>query len=153
HLWLEHAGWRRIMVNLASATAIVVAAIVLTAFLGTPSQWIALGIGAYGAISWIQALRLRDRVSFELILRTPSLRYSGFGFALLAFAGYGIGFWTPPFFMRVHGLDAGRAGLTLGGTAAVAGWLGAACGGLVADHWRRTNPKGRLYVAMLTASL
>jgi MFS family permease len=153
HLWVEGAGTRRIAMNLAAGAAIIAVAVGLTSVLGTPSQWIALSIGAYAATSWIQALRLRDRVGFELIFRTTSLRYAVLGFSLLAFTGYGIGFWTPPFFMRVHGMDAGRAGLILGGNAAFAGWLGATCGGLLADRWRRTNPAGRLYVAMLTASL
>src|SRR5262249_51532104 len=51
------------------------------------------------------------------------------------------------------GTAAAQAALALGGSAAVAGWLGATCGGLIADRWRQANPKGRLYVAMLTASL
>ena len=44
------------------------------------------------------------------------------GFSLLAFTGYGFGFWTAPFFIRVHGVDEANAGLVLGGTAAAAGW-------------------------------
>jgi hypothetical protein len=32
----------------------------------------------------------------------------------MAFLGYGIGFWTPPFFVRFHGVDEREAGLVLG---------------------------------------
>jgi len=27
----------------------------------TPAQWIGLGVGLYAAVSWLQALALRDR--------------------------------------------------------------------------------------------
>jgi len=153
HLWLERAGRRALAINVASAAGVAAAATVLTYWLGTPLQWISLGVGVYAAVSWAQSLGRRDPVSVDLILRTPSLRYAVLGFALLAFSGYGIGFWTPPFFMRVHGIDAGHAGLILGGTAAAGGWLGATLGGVLADRWRLTTANGRLYVAMLTATL
>jgi MFS family permease len=88
-----------------------------------------------------------------MILGTPTLRLAAPGFALLAFVGYGIGFWAPPFFVRVHGVAEAQVGLILGGTAAVAGWLGTTLGGLWADRWRRTNPAGRLYVGVATGLL
>ena len=84
---------------------------------------------------------------------TPSLRYAALGFSLLAFTGYGLGFWVPPFFMRFHHVTPARAGLILGGTGAVAGWLGVTLGGLWADRWRQRHPCARLYVGLCTAIL
>lgn len=153
HLWRLGAGVGGLARNLLAAAVTVASAAALVRTLGTPAQWIALGIGLYAAFSWAQGLALRDRVAFRLIFRTPSLRAAGLGFALLAFEGYGIGFWTPPFFVRVRGVEASQAGLVLGGVAALGGWLGTTGGGLLADRWRRSSPRGRIYVGMLTATL
>jgi cyanate permease len=50
------------------------------------------------------------------------------GSSLLAFVGYALGFWMPAFFMRTHGLEASRAGLILGASGELAGWIGSAAG-------------------------
>jgi MFS family permease len=94
---------------------------------------------------------MRDPASFALIFQTPGLRYAGVGFAFLAFTGYGVGFWTPPFFQRMHGVSASQAGTVLGLTAAVTGFVGVALGGWWADRWRRTSPNGRVWVGLVTA--
>ncbi|MFI5364774.1 MAG: MFS transporter [Candidatus Binatia bacterium] len=147
------AGARRIVLNLAAAVGCVAAAALLIRWLGSPPQWIALGIGAYATISWSQSLALRDRAAFAMIFGTPTLRYAGLGFSLLAFTGYGIGFWAAPFLVRVHGMSEAQVGLTLGGIAAGSGWLGVTLGGLWADRWRRRAPAARLYVGICTALL
>jgi MFS family permease len=146
HLAVVGAGGRAIARNLAAAAVVAVLAALLIRMLGSPAQWIALGIGVYAAASWLQALALRDRPTLALLTGTPSLRYAGVGFALLAFVGYGIGFWLPTLFMRVFGAEAGRTGLILGIVAAVAGWLGTTLGGMWADARRRSTPAGRLQV-------
>jgi MFS family permease len=146
HLALAGAGARGIARNLVAATIIAVVAALLTRMLGSPAQWIALGIGVYAAVSWLQALALRDRPTLALITGTPSLRYAGVGFALLAFVGYGIGFWLPTLFMRAFGAQAGRTGVILGVVSAVGGWLGTTLGGVLADARRRRTPAGRLHV-------
>jgi MFS family permease len=153
HLALEGAAVRVLRINVLSAAAIAGVVFLLVGATGSVAQWIALGIGVYSGISWAQALKLRDRVGFELIFRNPAIRYTALGFAFLAFGGYGVGFWTPPFFVRVHGVNEATAGFILGGTAAVAGWLGITFGGVLSDRWRRSSPNGRLYVGMLTALL
>jgi hypothetical protein len=146
HLALAGAGARGVARNLAAAAVIAAAAVLLIGQLGSPAQWIALGIGLYAAVSWVQALALRDRATFALITRTPSLRLAALGFALLAFVGYGVGFWLPTFFMRSFGTDPGRTGLVLGVISAVAGWLGTTLGGVWADSRRARTPAGRLQV-------
>jgi MFS family permease len=137
--------------NVASALVLVALAWGLTLWLGTPAQWIALGVGLYASISWAQGLRLRDPPAFAMILRSRALIYSVLGFSFLAFAGYGIGFWTAPFFFRQHGVSPGEAGTVLGLTAAVAGWAGVTLGGVISDRLRRTTPNGRLWVGLVTA--
>lgn len=153
HLVLSRAGARRIASNLAAAVGIGSGAAFLAIATGSTIQWISLGIGVYATVSWAQSLALRDPVAAALLFRTPSLLWGGLAFSLLAFAGYGIGFWTAPFFIRVHGVSEGEAGLVLGGTAAVAGWLGTTLGGIAADRWRRSAAAGRLHLAIGTALL
>jgi len=153
HLVLIGAGRRALLANALAALAVAVAAAALTLVTHTPAQWIALGIGLYAAFSWAQSLERRDRVSFELIFRTPALRYTGLAFSLFAFLNYGIGFWFPPFFVRTYHVTEREAGLVLGSIAAVAGWLGVTLGGVLADRWRAVNPRGRLYVAISAAVL
>ncbi|HTY16146.1 MAG TPA: MFS transporter [Myxococcota bacterium] len=147
------AGRRRIAANVGAALALAAAGAALVRATGDTAQWTALAIGLYAAVTWAQSLALRDRPAAALILGTPSLRWTGVGLALLAFTGYGVGYWTTPFFLRVHHLPIERAGLALGGTAAAAGWLGIALGGILGDAWRRRDPRGRLLVAIAAAAL
>jgi MFS family permease len=155
-LWtLVHAGAgaRGIAINLAAAALLTTGAALLIAWTGDTAQWIAMAVGCYAAFSWAQGLHLRDRQSAALILGTPTLRWSALGFGLLAFTGYGVGYWTTPFFLRVHGVPVEQAGLVLGGTAAASGWLGVAIGGVLADAWRRRSPRGRFHLALLATLL
>jgi len=147
-LAMAGAGRRTLAANILAAAAIATLAALLTRTVGNPAQWIALGVGAYSAVSWAQTLVLRDRATASILLRTPTLRYAAPGFALLAFVGYGLGFWTPPYFVRVHHISEAEAGLVLGGTAAIAGWFGTTLGGVLADRWRERYRAARLYVGI-----
>jgi len=153
HLHLAGAGARGLAANLAVAGAVTAAAWGLTAWLGNPVQWIALGVGVYAATSWTQALRLRDRPTFAVMFEARTPRLAALGFAFIAAVGYGVNFWTAPFFIRVHAMDRAEAGLVLGGIHAAGGWLGIVVGGIVADRWRRRAVAGRLYTTMLAATL
>jgi MFS family permease len=153
HLARLGAGVRGVSINLVTAAAIAAVTALLTALTGTPAQWIALGVGTYCACAWGQALGLRDPVAFELIFRSTALRYTALSFSLLAFVGYGVGFWTPSFFIRVHHVDERQAGFVLGGIAALGGFTGITLGGWLSDRWRLLWPCGRLYVGMLAAVL
>jgi MFS family permease len=82
-----------------------------------------------------------------------SLRHAAIGFSLLAFTGYGLAGWTPPFFNRVHGEPLGRVGVVVGTTAAFAGLLGVTLGGWLADRLRQSLPEGRLVLGMAVALL
>jgi MFS family permease len=85
HLWLE-AGETRVRAvtsNLAAAVAVAVSAWILIALTGSDLQWIALGIGLYSAISWMQALRLRDPETSRMIFGSDSFRWVALGFSFL----------------------------------------------------------------------
>jgi MFS family permease len=147
------AGARGLARNGAAAAVLAALAAALIFWLGSPPQWIALALGCYAAFSWAQALALRDAEGFAHIFRTPSLRHAALCFGLLAFTGYGLGFWIPPFFVRLHGVSEAQVGSIVGGTAALAGWLGVVLGGVLGDRWRTSSPNGRLHVCLLTALL
>jgi MFS family permease len=153
HLWRVGAGTRGVLVNLLAAAALAAGAGLLIAWTGSTLQWIAMAIGLYASVSWVQGLALRDRPGASLILGSPALRWSCLGFSFLAFTGYSIGGWTPVFFMRVHGASSGEVGTIVGLTSAVAGFVGVTLGGALADRLRRRSRSGRLHVGLLTAAL
>jgi MFS family permease len=146
HLWRAGVGPQVLLANVAWAGAIAVSAYALFLWTGDLLQWGALGVGLYATVSWSRALSLRDRPAATLIFGTPSLRWAAFGFSFLAFAGYGIGGWTPIFFRRIHGASSGEVGTVVGLTAAVAGMVGVTLGGMLADRWRRRGSKTLAYV-------
>jgi hypothetical protein len=148
HLWVCGAGTRGVVLNLASAVAIAGLSAWLIDVTGSAAQWIAMGVGLYAALSWVQSLGLRDRPSASLIFGSPSLLLAGLGLSFLAFTGYGIGGWTPVFFMRVHAQSSGDVGIYVGLTAASAGLIGVTLGGWLADHLRQRAATGRLWVAL-----
>ncbi len=147
------AGRSGVALNLVTAVGLALVAWLLITMLGTHSQWIALCIGLYAAFSWRQGLVLRDPATYAMIFRSRALSYGVVGYAFLAFTAYGIGFWTPPFFMRVHGVNLTETGAVLGVTAALCGWLGVTLGGVVSDRLRRYTPNARLWVGVFTASI
>jgi len=155
-VWNLHrsgAGGRGLALNLLAAATIAGLSVLLIEVTGSVAQWSALGLGLYAAVSWMQSLHLRDRPAAKLILGSSSLRNMALGFSLLAFTGYGIGGWTPPFFMRVHGQESGEVGIVVGLTSALAGMIGVTLGGLLADRLRRRSPSGRLQLGMVVAVL
>lgn len=137
--------------NIGGAAAIGLLAAGLVWLTGDTYQWVALGIGLYSALSWVQALLLRDPPTAALVLGTPALRWACLGFSCLAFSGYSAGYWTAPFFVRFHEVDLAQIGLLVGGTGALGGWLGVTFGGLAADALRKRSVNGRIYVALATA--
>lgn len=153
HLHRIGAGRRILLGNLAGALVLVGLAFGLTALTGAAEQWIALAIGSYAAFSWAQGLARRDPPTARLLLRTPSLRWAALGFSFLAFAGYGIGYWMPAFFLRFHSVSTSEVGIKLGLALAIGGWFGAIAGGVLGDRWRQRHPLGRIYMAILTAVL
>jgi MFS family permease len=146
-------GARAVAVNLAGAAVIALAASGMIALTGSTAQWAALGLGVYCAFAWGQGLARRDPTAFALIFGSRALPLLALGFASIAFVTYGVGFWGPSFFMRVHGVSEGEVGTVVGLSAAVGGWLGVSLGGALSDRWKARAPNGRLWVGWLTAAL
>ena len=144
-------GGGGVAINLAMAATVVVLGVLLTAVLGSPSQWIALGIGVYAAASWAQVLKLRDAPAFGLILGSPMMRRVVVGFPCIAFVTFGFGFWSAPFLIRAHGASASEVGIWLGLGAAVGGWIGVTLGGVLSDACRARYAAARVWVALLSA--
>ena len=134
--------------NLIGAAAIGLIAWALIAVTGDPEQWIALGVGTYAAFSWLQALGLRDPAIFAMMFRSRAFIYAAVGFPTISLVTYAFAAWAPPFFIRVHGISATEAGLVLGVSYALGGWLGITLGGMVADRLKARTGNARVYVGL-----
>ena len=82
-----------------------------------------------------------------------TVRLHNFGFAGLAFAGYGSAAWIPTFYIRTYGWDAGQVGIVYGCIVAVFGCLGIVFGGRLADLMAKrgrsdANMRVGLYAAL-----
>ncbi len=143
-------GGKSIVINLFAGSVIFALSYTLTHTLGNPVQWVALGVGIYCAFSWAQALSLKDTAAFSMIFRTPTLLLLGIGVPCFAFITYGIGFWGPSFFLRMHEVGAAEAGKILGLSAAIGGWFGVTAAGVIADRAYRKSPSAKVWVALLS---
>ena len=54
-------GRRALLQNIAAAGVVTIIVLVLIELIGNKTQWIALGVGVYAAISWAQNLAAQDR--------------------------------------------------------------------------------------------
>ena len=88
-------------------------------------QWTAWGIGAYLVFSWIQTLKTRDRVAFEIMFKNKALLFSLLSVPFLPFVSYGYTAFQPAFYIRNHGMEASEIGLLIGILTIVGSFLGA----------------------------
>jgi MFS family permease len=146
-------GPRALVMNMISALVVVAFVAMLIVLIGNPTQWIALGIGVYAALSWGANLAAQDPVAFAMIFRCKALRCIAIGFPSMAFVTYGVGFWAPPFMLRVHGVNLSSAGTILGLSAALGGFLGVTFGGWLADRLRVRSINARLWVGIASPLL
>ncbi len=139
-------------VNLAAAAAIAISSYLLILLTGSVAQWIATGLGVYVTFSWVQSLRSRDPATFAMIFRSKALVYTLIAFPTISFVGYGVGFWTAPLLIRVHGASPTEVGLYVGIGSALGGFLGVTTGGAIADWLKLRFASGRIilgYVAVV----
>lgn len=68
------------------------------------------------------------------------------GGGLTAFVGYAWIIWTPSFFIRVHGMSSGEVGTALGLLIGVAGGIGIALGGYLADRVAKRDRRWSLWL-------
>ena len=148
---LAAGGARMVAMNLAAGAVMIVLAWLLILQTGSTAQWVALGIGVYAAFSWSQNLAISDPATFAMVFRSKAVLFSVLGFPAIAFVSYGLGFWGPPFFQRVHGASAAETGTVLGLVSAVCGLTGVVLGGVLADKLRERHAAGKLYVGLISA--
>ena len=152
--------------NLIVMVLVVGAAYGLTFLTGDAPQWGAYGLGIYAIFSWIQSLRHRDPATYRLIWGSPIVVLMVIAFGSIAFVTYATSFWLPYYAEATFyagPLEPSRfmAGMTakeeigfiLGWTAAFSAAAGVILGGYLSDRWRQHDPRGRLFVNMLSAGL
>ncbi|MFZ6045275.1 spinster family MFS transporter [Pseudomonas sp. CR3202] len=132
-----------------------------------PWQLIFLALGAAGALFTLLTLAVREpqrrgvgagvvvplaEVGRYLRSNRRTVVCHNFGFAGLAFAGYGSAAWIPTFYIRTHGWDAGQVGMIYGSLVAVFGCLGIVFGGRLADWMaRRGRADANMRVGLFAA--
>ena len=144
------AGLRR---NLSALAAVAAVAALLALSTGNVAQWATYGVGVYAVASWILLLRAREPETYALVWgsRTVVLAIGGFG--LLALLTVSILFWVSPYALRTYGVDKESVGLAIGLPTAVSAALGLIAGGRLSDLWLKRDPRGRIFVCMLSAVL
>ncbi|WP_420144134.1 MFS transporter [Sphingobium sp.] len=110
-------------------------------------QWTAIGVAVYAVISWLQAVRLHDGVTYRLTAGSRTF------VALLLVSGF-MGICANSLFAFVF-LYASRYlgfgahdGLLLGAIGAATGVFGASLGGLLGDRAKLRHPAGRIFVSI-----
>ena len=139
-----------ISANCLAALLIFLVSWILIVLTDNVPQWLALGVGVYLAFCWVQSLKARDSVTFDMIFRSKAVQYTVFAFPTLAFVTYGIGFWTPALMLRLHDTSPAEVGMYLGLGGAAGGLLGVTIGGRLADWAKTKHPSGRLAVGYLS---
>ena len=150
---LRLGGWPAVGRNLAAALAVAAAGYGAHALMPSAIQWIALSLGVYAAISWVQALKIREGATFAMMFRSKAFLLAATGFPCLSFVTYGVGFWGPPFMLRVHDVDLAEAGIVMGLAAAVGGWLGVTLGGILSDRLKARTANARLWIGVMAGLL
>ena len=157
---------RRLASNLAALAVIALLGLGIWRLTGDRAQWAAYMLGVYAIFSWVQSLRRSDPPTYRLLWGEPTVIMLAIAFGSISFISYAVSFWAPPFALRtfyesgaepariIGGLSAAEeASAILGWSAAVAAATGIITGGIVADWWRRHDPRGRLFVIMLSVVL
>lgn len=96
---------------------------------------------------------IRDALAFLRSHRATFVAHFT-GFSLLTLLFNAVVFWMAPYLMRVHGLQAGEFGITLGLILAIGGAIGIFAGGAFADALRRRGvPDAELWSGIVGALL
>jgi MFS family permease len=133
-----------------------------------PWQLIFLVLGAIGASFCLLLLAIKEptrkgvgagvavplkEVGRYLISIRKAVLSHNLGFACLVFSSYGVGAWTPTFFIRNHGLTVGQVGLYMGSIIIVGGSLGVTTGGRLADFLARRGYRDACLRVAICAAL
>ncbi|QTH20284.1 MFS transporter [Rhizorhabdus wittichii] len=139
--------------NIAALGIVALVSAAMIWLTGDYGQWIALAIGVYAIISWIQDLRYSDRPAFHLICADWALPLCLLSFGCIALLTYSAAFWAAPYAIRTFGMSATAAGSMIGVPGAIASALGILAGGRLSDIWKARDPRGRIFTCMIGAAL
>lgn len=141
-------GPKAALLNLAMAGAMIVLAVVMIKLTDNLPQWSAMAFGYYAVFSWAATLRRHDPATFRLIWGTPAFICTALGYGLVSLVAYALAFWSAPYAETVLKLPKAQLAFILGGSGAMAGFLGVILGGRMSDWLRGRNPAGRILVVM-----
>jgi MFS family permease len=150
-------------INLLVLGLIVLIGYGLFRLTGDGPQWLAYGLGVYAVFSWIQSLEHRDPPAYRLIWGSPVVVILAIAFGSISFVTYATSFWIPPYVeARFYGGGEAAAryiggfsakeevGFIIGWSAAFSAAAGVILGGYISDLWRQRDPRGRLFVNMIS---
>lgn len=132
---------------------------------GDGPQWAAYGLGVYAIFSWVQSLKDRDPPAYRLIWGSPAVVVLALAFGSISFVTYATSFWVPFYVEQtfyapgegsryLSGLTAkAEVGLIIGWSAAFSAAAGVILGGYISDLWRQRDPRGRIFLNMLSVIL
>lgn len=90
---------------------------------------------------------------FPVVFSKPTFWHVSLGGAMASFAGYGIGQFVAPFWMRVHGFDLMTAALIYGGVLGISAGIGTFGSGIVADRLRVNHPNSDSWLPAIGLTL
>lgn len=90
---------------------------------------------------------------FGVVGKNATFWHVSLGGALASFAGYGIGQFIAPYWMRVYGFDLMTAALIYGGVLGIAAGVGTFGSGIVADAVRAKHPNSDSWLPALGMTL
>ena len=85
-----------------------------------------------------------------MMFQSRAFNYTMLAFPMMAFVGYGAGFWVPPYLLRVHDVSATQIGLYVGLGSALGGFIGITFGGVLADYLKARFPSGRMTLGYIS---
>lgn len=139
-------GGRALAINLGAAALLALGALAMIRLTGATLQWICIAFGYYAVFSWASSLRSRDAPTFHLIWESKAFLATILGYGTVAFISYASSAFAPVYALEALGEDAGTVGFWVGGSGALAGFLGVILGGRMSDRLRLRNEAGRILV-------
>jgi len=97
--------------------------------------------------------QLSVRAMFQGLAPVKTFWWISLGGACMSFVGYGQTAFMGSFFIRVHGLSVGEAGVLLGVTLGLAGAVGTWFGGRFADFGARRDVRAYVFIPAIAAAL
>jgi predicted MFS family arabinose efflux permease len=123
-------GWRRTFLIFGLMGGAI--ALLCFAFLREPPrQARAQGADQRAGTLHVAAVMLRSRTIVFLVL----------GVSAVSLGSFGVNTFLPALLARIHGLDAGQAGLAFGLISGIASFVGTLSGGYASEHLARRDPR------------